>query len=107
MHRLVVMYPQPEDPAHFRAYYEVDHLALGRKVPGVIDMHHSFEVGGVPTAPGVPGPGDLGIFCVFTAAWETEADMVAALSSPEGQAVLADVPNYATGGVYAFHYEVD
>jgi hypothetical protein len=30
----------------------------------------------------------------------------AASESPEGQATLADVPNYATGGVVALNYEL-
>jgi hypothetical protein len=29
-----------------------------------------------------------------------------AMESPEGQAVLADVPNYATGGVVSLNYEL-
>jgi hypothetical protein len=28
------------------------------------------------------------------------------LESPAGQAVLADVPNYATGGVVSLNYEL-
>jgi hypothetical protein len=32
--------------------------------------------------------------------------MAAALEAPEGQAALADIPNYATGGAVALNYEV-
>ena len=32
--------------------------------------------------------------------------MSAALETPEGQAALANIPNYATGGAVALNYEV-
>jgi hypothetical protein len=32
--------------------------------------------------------------------------MGAAFESPEGQAALADIPNYATGGAVALNYEL-
>ena len=42
--------------------------------------------------------------------WEAEFDdaeaLGAAMASPEGQAVLADIPNYATGGVVILNYPV-
>jgi hypothetical protein len=47
VHRLVVLYPQPEDPLKFREYYET-HSKLGRKVPNVRNMHYSFDVKGFP-----------------------------------------------------------
>jgi hypothetical protein len=32
--------------------------------------------------------------------------MAAGLDSPQGQAALADIPNYATGGAVPLNYEV-
>src|SRR3954469_13493683 len=32
MHRLLVLYPQPSDPEHFRSYYESTHLPLVAKL---------------------------------------------------------------------------
>jgi len=43
---------------------------------------------------------------VFEGDFDSQADMAAAISSPEGQALLADVPNYATGGAVVVDYEV-
>jgi hypothetical protein len=43
---------------------------------------------------------------VFEADFDDAAALSAARASPEGQAVLADVPNYATGGVVVFNYEL-
>ena len=104
MHRLVVMYPQPEDPVKFREYYET-HARLGQKVPHVRNAHFSFDVKGFPD----DGSGiikDPQLICVFTAEWDSEADMFQALTeTPEGQAVLADVPNYASKA-FVFHYPI-
>jgi uncharacterized protein (TIGR02118 family) len=103
MHRLVVLYPPPEDPPKFREYYETMHSKLGSKIPNVRNMHFSFGVKGIPGDPsGVIT--DLQLFCVFMAEWDSEADMYEALTgTPEGQAVLADVPNYASKA-FVFHY---
>lgn len=49
---------------------------------------------------------DLSFFCVFEATWDDEGSMIEALTSPEGQAVIADVANYATGGYVRLHYDV-
>jgi uncharacterized protein (TIGR02118 family) len=99
------MYPQPEDPLKFREYYETVHSRLGLKVPNVRNMHFSFDVKGLPgDDSGVVK--DLHLFCVFTAEWDSEADMYQALTgTTEGQAVLADVPNYASTAL-VFHYPI-
>lgn len=105
MHRLVVMYPQPEDPLKFREYYETVHSTLGLKVPNVRSLHFSFDVKGIPgDGGGVITDPDL--FCVFMAEWDSESDMYQALTgTPEGQAVLADVRNYASKS-FVFHYPI-
>jgi uncharacterized protein (TIGR02118 family) len=106
VHRLVVMYPQPKDPEHFRHHYETVHSTLGRAVPNVRSLHYTFDVQGIPGDDGAGGNPDLGLYCVFMAEWDSEESMMDALLTPEGQAVLEDVPNYATGGSFRFHYEL-
>ena len=90
MHRLVVLYGTPTDPAHFRRHYEEVHVPLAKRVPGIQAMHYSLDVAGVPSN-GAEDPleHDLAVFCAFQADWEDLPSMVAALSSPEGQAVVA------------------
>jgi len=44
---------------------------------------------------------------VFEAEFDSQADLVAAMSSPEGQAVEADVPNYAPQGAVVVDYPVE
>jgi uncharacterized protein (TIGR02118 family) len=96
MHRMLVLYNEPKDPAHFKKYYVETHLPLAGKLTGVNSAHYSFDV--KPLGPG-KAP-----FCIFEADFESEAAMMSALGSKEGQAVAGDVPNYASGGVTMVHF---
>lgn len=99
MHKLVVLYKTPKDPAHFKNYYETKHLPLAAKMPNIKSSRHSFAIQGMG---GSPPP----YFCIYEADFDSEAAIGAAFASPEGQAVVADVPNYATAEVTVMHYEV-
>jgi uncharacterized protein (TIGR02118 family) len=96
MHRMLVLYNEPKDPAHFKKYYVETHLPLAGKLAGVKAASYSFDV--KPLGPG------KAYFCVFEADFESEAAMMSALGSKEGQAVAGDVPNYASGGVTMVHF---
>jgi uncharacterized protein (TIGR02118 family) len=98
MHKLLVTYNEPKDPAHFRKYYVETHLPLAAKMAGVKASRYSFDV--KPLGPG-KAP-----FCIFEAEFENEAALMNALQSKEGQAVAGDVPNYASGGVSMVHFKV-
>lgn len=98
MQRLLVLYNEPKDPAHFKKYYVETHLPLARKLPGVKSTSYSFDV--KPLGPGTK------YFCVFEADFESEAALMSALGSSEGKAVARDVPNYASGGVTMVHFAV-
>jgi uncharacterized protein (TIGR02118 family) len=52
------------------------------------------------------GEGESPYYCVFEADFDDAAALSAARESPEGQAVRADVPNYATGGAVVLNYEL-
>ena len=97
MHKLVVLYNEPKDPAHFRKYYVETHLPLVSKLPNLKASCYSFDVKPL-------GPGKAAYFCVFEAEFETEAALMAALGSKG--AVAGDVPNYASGGVTMMHFAV-
>jgi uncharacterized protein (TIGR02118 family) len=99
MHKVVVLYPPQPDPAAFKAYYVGTHIPLARKLPGLIAMRYAFDVEGV----GADSP----YFCVFEADFADAAALGAAFGSPEGQAVAADVPNYAQNAPTMIHYSVD
>ena len=99
MHKLLVLYNEPKDPAHFRKHYLETHLPLASKLPGVKAAHYTFDVKPL-------GPGKAPYFCIFEAEFESEAALMGAHWSKEGQAVAADVPNYASGGVTMVHFAV-
>ncbi|TFV52888.1 EthD family reductase [Blastococcus sp. TF02A-35] len=98
VHRLVVSYGTPEDPAAFDAHYRDVHAPLARQMPGLV----RFTVGH-PSAmdPSQPAP-----YLVAELDFDSEAAMGAAFASAEGQAAAADVPGFATGGATMTHYDV-
>jgi uncharacterized protein (TIGR02118 family) len=98
MHKLLVLYNEPKDPAHFRKYYVETHVPLASKLPGLKASRYSFDA--KPLGPGKAH------FCIFEAEFESEAALMAALQSKEGKAVAGDVPNYATGGVTMVHFAI-
>lgn len=98
MHKILVLYPEQADPERFKAYYP-RHLALVARLPGLRAMRHSFAV------VGMAGPSPY--FCIFEAEFDDAAAMTAALQSPAGQAVGADVANYADVPPAMIHYAVD
>jgi uncharacterized protein (TIGR02118 family) len=98
MHKLVVLYPKPDDPQRFKEYYETRHLPLVRKMPGLRRFSYSFDVQGV----GAPSAW----FCIFEAEFDDAAAMGAASGSPQGQAVAADVANYSPKQPLLLHFPV-
>ena len=70
-----------------------------RKMPGIEASRYSLAVKPM-------GPGRAPYFCIFEAEFESEAALMSAMASKEGQAVAADVPNYASGGATIMHFAV-
>jgi uncharacterized protein (TIGR02118 family) len=98
VHKVLVLYPPPPDPEAFRSYYEGTHLALAAKLPGMRRFNYAFE----PQTADGPAP----YFCVFEAEFDDAAAYGAAMASAEGQAVRADVPNYAPPGTIVINYDM-
>ncbi len=99
MVRLTVLYGHPEDPQEFQRYYRETHIPLARTMQGLkgwtIGMCEAAEEGQEP-----PYYMIVGLYA------ESREAMEAILASPAGQATIADVPNFATGGV-TFMYDVE
>jgi uncharacterized protein (TIGR02118 family) len=91
MYRLTVLYGHPTDPAEFDRYYRDVHLPLASKMKGL----KGWTIGKCESAvPGEPPP----FYMIIGLFADTRADLEAILASPEGQAAVADVSNFATGG---------
>ena len=87
MTRLVVMYPKPADPSHFDKHFREKHMPLVEKMPGLRASSYGPAKG--------PDGGDGAFFWVFNGTFDSAAAVGTALGSPEGQAAVADIPNYS------------
>ncbi|MFN7766506.1 MAG: EthD family reductase [Planctomycetaceae bacterium] len=100
MIRLLVLYGHPKDPAAFDKYYAEAHIPIAKKMKG-LKKWTIGKVTGTPT--GQPAP----YYYVADLYMESREEFETLLASPEGQAAVADVPNYATGGVTFVYTEVE
>jgi uncharacterized protein (TIGR02118 family) len=93
MAKLYAMYKNPDDKAAFDRYYYGVHVPLAKTIPGL----EAYEVtrGAIVGAGGSPVPYHL----IVALSFSSLAAINAALASPQGQAVAADLGNFATGGV--------
>jgi hypothetical protein len=46
-HKLLVLYPEPADPDHFREYYVTQHLPLVTRLPGLLAWRYGFDVAAI------------------------------------------------------------
>ncbi|MCA9106978.1 MAG: EthD family reductase [Planctomycetales bacterium] len=91
MIRLTVLYGHPTDPAEFDRYYREVHLPLAARMKGL----KGWTIGKCEAVV----PGEQPPYYLMVGLWaEDRAAMEAILASPEGQAAVADVPKFATGG---------
>jgi uncharacterized protein (TIGR02118 family) len=91
MIRLTVLYGHPDDPAEFERYYREVHIPLARKMTGL----KGWTIGKCESVTAGEAPAYFMIVGLFA---ETREAMEAILDSPAGQATIADVTNFATGG---------
>jgi uncharacterized protein (TIGR02118 family) len=100
MVKLTVLYRPPASPSDFEAYYGAKHRPLVDKIPGL----QRFEPARVT---GVPGGGEAAYYRIAELYFEGSRELEAGLQSPEGQAAVQDLDNFATGGVEVLVAEVE
>ncbi len=98
MAKLLVLYKTPQDTVAFDTYYAETHIPIAKKIPGL--RKYSVSRGPV-TTPGGPAP----VHLVAELQFDDVAAVGAAFASPEGQAAVADVGKFATGGVDLLIYD--
>lgn len=92
MAKLIAIYQQPEDAAVFDDYYFTKHVPLAKTVPGL----RGYEV----SRGDVMGmAGKHGAYLIAILEFDSMAAILAALASPQGHAVAADLANFASAGV--------
>ena len=94
------LFGHPEDPEAFEEYYANTHVPLVQKIPTL----QRFEPAKIVATPGGSEPPYLRIGELY---FEDMEQMQAGFSSDEGQAVVADMQNFATGGVTMFISDLD
>ncbi|MCP4192473.1 MAG: EthD family reductase [Planctomycetaceae bacterium] len=99
MIRLTVLYGHPLDPAEFDRYYQAVHIPLAKKVKGF----QGWTIGKCQSADQDQPPEFYMIVGLYA---DSREKMEQILASPEGQELVADVPNFASGGA-TFLYSDD
>jgi len=92
MAKIIAMYKTPADPAAFDRYYFGPHIRLAKAVPGL----RGYEV---TRGPVMTPAGSSPYYMVAILTFDSMASIQAALASPQGQATVADLSNFATAGV--------
>jgi uncharacterized protein (TIGR02118 family) len=98
MAKLLALYKNPKDPGAFDKYYSSVHIPLAKKIPGLKKYDISKGTVGTPAGSG-------GIYLVATLYFDSLDAIKAALASPQGQAVAADLAKFADGGVELYFFD--
>lgn len=99
VHRLIVQYGQPTDPAEFDRHYREVHVPLVQVIPGLTRFTIGHPASMDPTA---PAP-----YLVAELDFESAEAMAAGMGSEAGRAAGVDVSTFATGGASMAGYDVD
>ena len=91
---VVALYKKPADPAAFDTYYAQKHAPIAKMLPGLVS--YTISRGLDETAP---------YYLVAVLTFPSLEALNAAVSSPQGQAVLADLENFAQAGVDILTFE--
>ena len=98
MVKVSVLYGQPADPSTFDSYYNNTHMPLVAKV----NLPRSEAARVIAT----PDGSEPAYYRIFEIWFEVMQEMQQTLS-PEGQAMVSDMPNFATGGATVLISEID
>jgi uncharacterized protein (TIGR02118 family) len=91
MLKITVLYGHPMSPDDFEKYYEEKHAPIASKMSGVL----RFELTRFSSGPDGTRPAFYRMAELY---FKDQEQMLAAMASPEGQAAISDISNFATGG---------
>ncbi len=92
MVKVTVLYGHPENTEVFEKYYYETHLPIAGKIPNVKKVELTKFIG----TPEGASPSQYRMAEVY---FDNLNDLQAGMGSGEGQATVADLANFATGGV--------
>jgi uncharacterized protein (TIGR02118 family) len=91
MMKVTILYGHPKSPEAFEKYYESTHLPLAGKIKGVDRLELTKFIA-------APDGGKPAFYRMAELYFATQDQMKQTLGSAEGQAAVADIENFATGG---------
>jgi len=91
MIKATVLYGHPTDASVFEKYYAETHVPLVGKAQGILRKEYTKFL---PNADGSPAA----YYRMAELYFPGSAEMQETLNSPEGQAMVADIGNFASGG---------
>jgi uncharacterized protein (TIGR02118 family) len=99
VHRLMVQYGRPTDPADFDRHYRDVHVGLVQAVPGLLrfTLGHPRSMDRATPAP----------YLVAELDFESADAMKESLRTPAAEAMAADVSTFASGGATMSRFDVD
>ncbi len=100
MVKVTVLYGPPEDPAAFDDHYANTHLPLAAKMSKVARFESSKVVG-------TPDGSVPEYYRIAEVCFDNMEDMQTSMGSDEGNATVADIQNFATGGATVLISETD
>jgi uncharacterized protein (TIGR02118 family) len=90
--KFVALYGLPTDVAAFERHYAETHVPLAHQLPGIQRVETALILS--------PSPGEVATYYRIAELWFADiGQLQTAAASAEGQALEADVANFATGGV--------
>jgi uncharacterized protein (TIGR02118 family) len=90
--KVTVLYGHPKSPDEFEKYYFGTHMPL---VMAAKQGKRTETSKCPPAADGSPAP----FYRIFEVWFDSQEEMAAITGTPEWKKVVADVPNFATGGI--------
>ena len=99
MVKLTVLYNHPKDPAAFEKYYAQTHMPIAQQVQGVRRIELSKVVG---SPDGSPAP----YYRMAELYFDNAAHLQSVMATQAMQKTVADLGNFATGGVTVLVAEV-
>jgi uncharacterized protein (TIGR02118 family) len=100
VNKLYAFYGRPDDPAAFDTHYRDVHTPLVLAMPNLVGFAVSRRMA-------APAAGEPEHYLIAEMTFRTGDEMQASLTSPEGEAAVADVANFATGGITVMQAEYD
>ena len=99
MVKLTLLYGHPTDPVSFESYFANTHLPLAARINGVRRAEFSLVTGAMD---GSHSPW----YRIAELYFDDIRQLETAMGSPGGLAAVADLPNFANGGVTTIVSEV-